>query len=128
MNPIRAKPRSLSQAFAELRLRNEIGLVPFIPAGYPDLPTTAALLPALERGGATVIEIGFPFSDPIADGPVIQEAFVETLARKVKIADVFATVAAGAGRVDPPRGDAQLQHRFPIQRGSVCEGSEGGWV
>jgi tryptophan synthase alpha chain len=94
MNQTRAQRRSISQVFAEHKSRGEIGLVPFIPAGYPDLPATAALLPALEQAGATVIEVGFPFSDPIADGPVIQEAFVDALARKVKIAQVFSTVAS----------------------------------
>ena len=66
------------------------------------MATTAALLPALERGGASAVEIGFPFSDPIADGPVIQEAFVETLARKIKVADVFATIAAARDSVSLP--------------------------
>jgi len=102
MNPTRAKRRSISQAFQETKAAGQIGLVPFIPAGYPDLATTAALLPALERAGATVIEIGFPFSDPIADGPVIQEAFVDSLSRKIKVADVFATVAKIRDQVSLP--------------------------
>jgi tryptophan synthase alpha chain len=102
MNPIRAKRRSISQAFNELKAAGQIALVPFIPAGYPDLATTAALIPALERAGATVIEIGFPFSDPIADGPVIQEAFVDALSRKVKVAEVFATVAKVRDQVALP--------------------------
>src|SRR6185437_1085784 len=55
-----------------------------------------------ERAGATVIEIGFPFSDPIADGPVIQEAFVDSLSRKIKVADVFATVAKIRDQVSLP--------------------------
>jgi tryptophan synthase alpha chain len=102
MNPNRAQRRSISQVFAERKSRKEIGLVPFIPAGYPDLPATAALLPALERAGASVIEVGFPFSDPIADGPVIQEAFVETLARKVKVGEVFSTIAKARDSVSIP--------------------------
>ena len=51
-------------------------------------------MPALEAGGASAVEMGIPFSDPIADGPTIQEAFNTALANKVKVADVFAAVAA----------------------------------
>ena len=86
------QPRTLAQTFADLRARKQIGLLPFIPAGYPDLATTTALLPALEHAGASAIEIGIPFSDPIADGPVIQEAFTYALSRKLKLADVFQSV------------------------------------
>jgi len=70
----------------------KIALMPFIPAGYPDLPTTAACIVALEQSGATLIEIGFPFSDPIADGPTIQESFTEALKKHLKVADIFAMV------------------------------------
>ena len=73
--------RSVGQTFAELRAAKRIAMMPFIPAGYPDLETTAAALPALEAAGADLIELGFPFSDPIADGPTIQEAFTAALAK-----------------------------------------------
>ncbi len=83
--------RSLREAFASLDGR--VGLLPFIPAGYPDLQTTAATLESLQSAGATAVEIGFPFSDPIADGPTIQAAFTAALAHKIRVADIFATVA-----------------------------------
>ena len=102
MNRTQGERRTIGQAFSELKSRGQIGLVPFIAAGYPDLATTAAVLPALQRAGATVIEVGFPFSDPIADGPVIQEAFVEALGNKVKIADIFATIAGVRSQVQTP--------------------------
>ncbi|HWE03459.1 MAG TPA: tryptophan synthase subunit alpha [Tepidisphaeraceae bacterium] len=102
MDPTRAQRRSISAKFAQAKAAGRIGLISFIPAGFPDLPATAALIKALDRAGSTVIEVGFPFSDPIADGPVIQEAFVDALARKVKIADVFATVAGVRGDVSAP--------------------------
>jgi tryptophan synthase alpha chain len=76
--------------------------MPFVPAGYPSLEATAAILPALEAGGANLIEIGVPFSDPIADGPVIQAAFTEALANKVKVADVFAMIAKVRPNVSIP--------------------------
>ena len=72
--------RSIAQSFAELRGRG-IGLIPFLPAGYPNLETTAATLSAVDAAGAAAIEIGFPFSDPIADGPTIQQSFTAALAR-----------------------------------------------
>jgi tryptophan synthase alpha chain len=81
-------PATIAQSFADLRGR--IGLVPFVPAGYPNIETTAATLKALDAVRPAAIEIGFPFSDPIADGPVIQHAFTEALAHKIKVADVFA--------------------------------------
>lgn len=92
----------IRETFDGLRARGDIGLVPFIPAGYPDVQTTIACLPALQAGGASVIEVGIPFSDPIADGPVIQEAFTEALARKLKVSDVFRAVASVRERVTIP--------------------------
>jgi tryptophan synthase alpha chain len=94
--------RSLKQTFAELRAKNQIAMMPFIAAGYPDLDCTLATLPALEDAGANLIEVGFPFSDPIADGPVIAEAFVKTLANKIRVADVFATVAKARPKMSIP--------------------------
>ncbi|HZL35997.1 MAG TPA: tryptophan synthase subunit alpha [Tepidisphaeraceae bacterium] len=102
MNAISAGRRTISQTFSPLRAAGRIGLVPFVPAGYPDLQTTGALLPALESAGASAIEVGLPFTDPIADGPVIQEAYVDALARKVSVADVFATVASVREKVSVP--------------------------
>lgn len=94
--------RTIKQTFEDLRQRNRIGLMPFLPAGFPDLQTTIACLPALEAGGANVIEVGIPFSDPIADGPVIQEAFTAALARKIKVADVFAAIASVRSKLAVP--------------------------
>ena len=94
---------SLRDAFAAAKAAGRIALVPFIPAGYPDLATTAAALPALEAAGASAIEIGFPFSDPIADGPTIQEAFTAALARnKIRVGDVFESVASVRATVRIP--------------------------
>jgi tryptophan synthase alpha chain len=94
--------RSIAQVFEDLKRRRRLALMPFIPAGYPDLATTAALLPALERAGADLIEIGIPFSDPIADGPTIQAAFTAALAKKLKLRDIFAAIAAARQTVSAP--------------------------
>ncbi len=82
----------IRQSLSNLHQPGRIALMPFIPAGYPDLSTTAACIIALEKAGAALLEIGFPFSDPIADGPTIQESFTEALKKKLKVADIFAAV------------------------------------
>jgi len=87
-----ADPSRIAQSFASLRTQNQIALMPFIAAGFPDLAATQAMLLALERGGANLIEVGFPFSDPIADGPVVQAAFTDALKHNLKVADIFAVV------------------------------------
>jgi tryptophan synthase alpha chain len=70
----------ISEAFERLRHERRTGLVTFTTAGDPDLPQSAAILKALDRAGADVIEVGVPFSDPLADGPVIQRATERALA------------------------------------------------
>jgi tryptophan synthase alpha chain len=92
----------IAATFENLRKQNRIAFMPFVPAGYPDLATTAAVLPAMEAGGANLIEIGIPFSDPIADGPTIQAAFTQALANKLKVADVLKTVAAARANLTVP--------------------------
>jgi tryptophan synthase alpha chain len=94
--------RTIQQTFEDLRSHNRIGLIPFIPAGYPDLQTTAAVLAACDAAGASVIEVGIPFSDPIADGPTIQEAFTAALAKKIKVADVLACIKGMRGKLNAP--------------------------
>jgi tryptophan synthase alpha chain len=84
--------RSLGEQFTALRATNRIGLLPFVPAGYPDLKTTAATLLEMEQAGAAAVEIGFPFSDPIADGPIIQQAFSHALARGIRVEDILRAV------------------------------------
>ena len=94
--------QSIADVFAQARSRDQIALMPFVPAGYPDLPTTAALLPAIEAAGASIIEVGIPFSDPIADGPIIQEAFNKALSKKLKLADIFETIKSARPGVSIP--------------------------
>jgi tryptophan synthase alpha chain len=79
----------LQQAFKTLRGTGRKGVVPYITAGDPDLETTYELLVAMARAGATAIEVGMPFSDPAADGPVIQRACERALAKGVKLNDVI---------------------------------------
>ena len=64
----------IENKFAQLKAKECKAFIPYITAGDPNLDTTLELVLALERAGADVIELGVPFSDPIADGPVIQRA------------------------------------------------------
>jgi len=65
--------------FQALRADGRKALMPFLTAGYPSLEATAAMLPAIENAGGSICEIGFPFSDPIADGPVISASMTDAL-------------------------------------------------
>src|SRR5262249_42242815 len=66
--------------------------MPFITAGDPDLAFTRELIPAAAEAGADLFEVGFPFSDPIADGPVIQASYTRALDKNLKLADIFSTL------------------------------------
>lgn len=107
---------SISSTFSGLKARGQLALVPFIPAGYPDLATTQALLPALEEAGASAIEIGIPFSDPIADGPTIQSAFTAALAAGIRLADVFKAISEVRAKVSLPL-IAMVSYSIPFRYG-----------
>jgi tryptophan synthase alpha chain len=79
----------LHDTFARLRDAHAPGLVTYITAGDPDLPRTAGILRALDRAGADVLEVGVPFSDPLADGPVIQRATERALAAGTTLSGVL---------------------------------------
>ncbi len=80
-------PSGIAAAFAVAKANNETALVPFITAGYPDLETTEQTLLGLIEGGAAVIELGVPFSDPLADGPTIQRTSQAALAAGTRLVD-----------------------------------------
>src|SRR5947208_11832066 len=70
----------ITDLFARIRSEARPGLVTYTTAGDPDLPRSAEILMALDRAGADILEVGVPFSDPLADGPVIQRASERALA------------------------------------------------
>jgi tryptophan synthase alpha chain len=78
--------------FTRLKSEGRRALMPFITAGDPDLPTTAALITELVARGAHMIEVGIPYSDPIADGPVIAASYHRALERGVKLTHIFQTI------------------------------------
>jgi len=89
---MKATPTRIETRFAELAAANRAALVPFVTAGDPVFPDTVELMHALVAAGADVIELGVPFSDPMADGPVIQRASERALATGVGTRRVFEMV------------------------------------
>jgi tryptophan synthase alpha chain len=92
----------IGDAFKHLRTEGRRGFIPYITAGDPDLETTRALIPELARAGATLIELGVPFSDPVADGPTIQRASERALRRGVGLSDVLELLASARRETDVP--------------------------
>jgi tryptophan synthase alpha chain len=91
----------IARAFEAARQRNEAALVTYVTAGDPDLETSRAVLAALSSAGADVVELGVPFSDPSADGPVIQRASKRALDGGTRYADVLDLVRdLRAGRIE----------------------------
>ena len=82
----------LDAIFKELRQSNSSGLMPFLTGGFPDLETTEQTLLGMDEAGADIVEIGFPFSDPIADGPVIASSMHQALMAGLRMESLFEVV------------------------------------
>lgn len=94
--------KSVSECFAALRESGQCALIPFLTAGDPDLDTTAKALRVLDRSGADIIELGVPYSDPLADGPAIQAAATRALNRGVRLEQVLDLVRDVSGEIRAP--------------------------
>jgi tryptophan synthase alpha chain len=92
----------ITAKFEELRREGRKAFIPYITAGDPDLETTERLLIALAGAGADVIELGVPFSDPMADGPVIQRASERALKNPIGVAEILPVVERVRARSDVP--------------------------
>ena len=92
----------ISQTFAELKRAGRKAFIPYITAGDPDLATTESLVLALAEAGADLIELGVPFSDPMADGPVIQRASERALSKSIGVADILPMVERVRQKSDVP--------------------------
>ncbi len=91
---------SIDTLFRRLATQKKKAFIPFIPAGDPNIAATGLVVKELARRGASLIEIGFPYSDPIADGSVIQASYTRALDKRLKIDDIFA-LAAELSRKEP---------------------------
>ena len=92
----------IEDSFTTLKRDGRKGFIPYITAGDPDLSTTEELLVTLAQSGATLIELGVPFSDPMADGPVIQRASERALKHDFGLQQILDTVARARQRIDLP--------------------------
>jgi tryptophan synthase alpha chain len=92
----------IAETFAGLRQTGRGGLIPFVTAGDPDLETTELLLIELAKAGANIIEVGVPFSDPVADGKVIQRASERALKKGVTLSDTLLCISRAKKRLDVP--------------------------
>ena len=84
----------LTRCLASLKKRNKAAFIPFLTSGYPSQPVFFKILCSLPKAGADIIEVGLPFSDPMADGPVIQMSSQKSLAAGNTLAKTFASLAA----------------------------------
>jgi tryptophan synthase alpha chain len=93
---------SIDQLFKKLRASGRKALMPFITAGDPDLDFTAAVLRKLADAGCLLCELGIPYSDPIADGPVIQASYTRALEKKIKLDDILSMLGKTSPALKTP--------------------------
>ncbi len=86
--------RAIAGTFARLKNSGKKAFIPFVTAGDPDLETTVRLVPELERSDCNIVELGIPFSDPLADGPTIQRASERALKHRYGFDDYLAAVSS----------------------------------
>ncbi|KIP92008.1 tryptophan synthase subunit alpha [Pseudomonas sp. HN2] len=119
----------LQTRFADLKQQNRAALVTFVTAGDPDYDTSLAILKGLPAAGADVIELGMPFTDPMADGPAIQLANIRALAAKQNLAKTLQMVREfRQGNSDTPlvlMGYFNPIHKFGVER-FIAEAKEAG--
>ncbi|MDA1052213.1 MAG: tryptophan synthase subunit alpha [Planctomycetota bacterium] len=92
----------IDRLFTQLRAENRKAFMPFITAGDPDLEFSASVIRELAARGCSMCEVGIPYSDPIADGPVIQASYTRALDKKIKLAQIL-EMLAGLKDVSMPR-------------------------
>jgi tryptophan synthase alpha chain len=118
---------AIDTLFRQLRESGRKALMPFVTAGDPDLDFTAELIRRLAARGCSLVELGIPYSDPIADGPVIQASYTRALDRKLKLADILAMVgrlaAADTAACSGARADVPSAAKRPgtaVPRDAAC--------
>jgi tryptophan synthase alpha chain len=93
---------AIDELFARLRREGRKALMPFVTAGDPDLDFTAAVLRELVSRGSSLCELGIPYSDPIADGPVIQASYTRALQHKIKLAEILKMASGVVPKLGAP--------------------------
>ena len=93
---------AIDDLFRRLRSAGRKALMPFVTAGDPDLKFTAELLAELGKNGGDLCEVGIPYSDPIADGPVIQASYTRALGHHIRLGEIFATLTQATPSLAAP--------------------------
>ena len=93
---------AVSDVFQTTVAQSRMAFMPFVTAGDPDTETTAAVLLALRDAKVDLVELGFPYSDPIADGPVIQASYTRALGNAITVEKIFAMMTSLKGQGLPP--------------------------
>ena len=110
---------SLDHLFTTLRSQGRKALMPFITAGDPDLEFTGQVIRELDRVGSSLCEVGIPYSDPIADGPVIQASYTRALDKKIKVRQILELLRGLKNDVKMPRVTMvsyAIIHRYGAER------------
>ena len=94
--------KTIGQAFQEAKSQGRAAFIPYVTGGYPDGEACVRLIESLDQAGADIIEIGLPFSDPVADGPIIQQASQEALEAGATPIGILEMLATLDGRVSAP--------------------------
>src|SRR5688572_4375732 len=92
----------IDAAFQSLRSTGKKAFMPFVTAGDPDLDFTADVIRELDRRGCSLCEVGIPYSDPIADGPVVQASYTRALAKKIKLREILDMISRVSRDVKMP--------------------------
>jgi tryptophan synthase alpha chain len=107
---------AIDELFERTRAENRAALVGYLPAGFPDVKTSITAIEAMVEGGADLVEVGLPYSDPVMDGPVIQAAADRALAAGTRTADVLAVVGDAAATGVPT---VVMTYWNPVERHGV---------
>ncbi|MFN0021106.1 MAG: tryptophan synthase subunit alpha [Pirellulaceae bacterium] len=109
----------IDKLFTTLRSQGRKALMPFVTAGDPDLEFTGQIIRELDRVGSSMCEVGIPYSDPIADGPVIQASYTRALEKKIKVHHIFELLRGLKDEVKMPRVTMvsyAIIHRYGAER------------
>ncbi len=107
----------IATSFAAVKTEKRMAFMPFVTAGDPDMPATLDLIREFARRGVDLIEVGFPYSDPIADGPVIQASYTRALSNGLHVADIFSGIASLKNEANIPPLVAMVSYAIFFRNG-----------